>query len=462
MLVCHLTPAGRKVGHETFAMLIDRLYWLALRAEAVVARLTGWRAEHHRAELKSYFHNDRFEQTPTNQHSLVVFAGTIGELNAISSFVSVYFEHWPKDRLIVLMGSNQYFEAVTRSHPDALVGELSWRSPRLHRIFRQRTQPRCLIIGEGPCLDRRFPVRFEMALLIACRDGGVPAYVVNACAYEPVVVSRPDRLEHRFFGALHTKAIRRWFAPSEVVAAQLADMGVPRNRLSVVGNLKFEGAQVPVQSGRGPARYAQIDEFAGFRLGPIFVGGNVNAIDEQTDVFNAWQELRGKYPSARLVVAPRYLQYDNVISDFTDLVQANGVRFALWSSGLEAAKDCDVLIVDTYGELFQFYGIATICYAGRNHGVLESLGQGKPTMVSANWLTSSGGYEIYRRLVDARALIQVPDLTELGRVAIRLVEEESYRLGYIARAQAVIVDEGGAGKRTLEAIREDIEGQRKL
>lgn len=439
-------------------MLIDRLYWLALRAEAQFARLTGWRAEHHQAELKSYFHNDRFTPTPPNRHSLIVYAGTIGELNAITSFISAYLEHWPNDRLIVLMGSGQYLDAVSRSRPEAIVGKLSWRSPRLHKTFLQQTKPRCLIIGEGPCLDRRFPVPFEMGLLVVCRARKVPTYVVNACAYEPSVVSRIGRLEHKFFGALHTKAICRWFAPSEAMAAQLADMGVPKNRISIVGNLKFDGMQTQAQPDSGTDRSEQIDKFAGFRSGPIFVGGNVNAIDEQTDVFNAWQELCGKYPSARLVIAPRYLQYDNVISDFTDLLQANGVRFALWSAGPEAAKDADLVIVDTYGDLFDFYRVATICYAGRNHGVLESLSQGKPTMVSANWLASSGGYEIYRRLVGADALIQVPDLTELGRVAIRLIDDDMFRDGYTTRARSIIDMERGAGKRTLEIIGDDLAG----
>ena len=435
-------------------MLKARSYRLLLRAEKMLARVTQWHAEHHRTRLESYFHDTTLTDGDTAGRSLVLYANTIGEYNAVSSFTSAYFDHWPNDKLVVLVSSRRYFDAIARSRPNVNVGVLNWRSTRLHDAFLQRTNPRFLVISEAPCLNGFLPP-YPLGLLASCLVHDLPVYVVNACRYERTPLSRLQKMEDICFGDLHQKAIAQWFAPSESMAAQLVDISVPRQHITVVGNLKFDSAQSRKCTNDTIARKKNIHAFRQSRDGPIFVAGNVSEMDEQLIVFSAWQEIRSKYPLSRLIIAPRYLQYERAMSDLSHFLQKEGVKYGLWSKGAKANEGVDALILDTYGELFDFYGIASLCYAGRNHGVLESLGQGRPTLVCTQWNESSGNFEIYRRLVEAGALVQVQDPAELGRVGLRVLDDKTFRQTCIACAQSVINAEKGAGVRTLKFIQTD-------
>ena len=433
-------------------MLQARLHRFLLWVETALAGLTRWRRDHHQGVLERYFCDGSLSSAEHGQRALVVYAGTIGEFHAVASFITAYFERWPDDRLIVLMGRERYLQTVVESRKGSSAGLLNWRTPRLDDRFLHWARPRFLVLAEGPCLDGYFPIPFQLGLLSACLLRNLPVFVINACSYRKNISSPIDKVEHACFGSLHGKAVAQWYAPSEAMAERLAADGVPREKISVTGNMKFDAFRSSRTDATKPNREQRIADFAAYRTAPLMVGGNVNAIDEQEDLFRAWKQVRDHYPATRLVIAPRYLQFENVISDFRALLTAEGIRHGLWSAGAEANRESDVLIVDTYGDLSHFYGVADLCYAGRNHGVLEPLHRGKATMVSTNWLDSSGGFEVYRRLVEAGGLVAVSDQTDLGAVAKRLLEDDAFRKATIERANAVIAKEDGAGERTLQQL----------
>jgi 3-deoxy-D-manno-octulosonic-acid transferase len=129
---------------------------------------------------------------------------------------------------------------------------------------------------------------FWPAQFAATEAAGVPVVVVNA------TMSPRSFARHQRNPAVANRTIlkaQRIYAQDEAIATRYAELGVPRERIDVVGNLKL----VPLKS-TGPATKDAT---------PLIAFGNVHR-DEIEVLAPAIAELRARRPEVRLVLIPRY------------------------------------------------------------------------------------------------------------------------------------------------------------
>ena len=67
----------------------------------------------------------------------------------------------------------------------------------------------------------------------------------------------------------------------------------------------------------------------------------------------------------------------------------------------------DVIVLDTIGELRDFYAISTVSYVGMNHNILEPLMYNKSVIILPGWEKLYPTYPVYKKLTEMEAITEV-------------------------------------------------------
>lgn len=279
-------------------------------------------------------------------------------------------------------------------------------------------------------------------LLHQAQCAGVPVLIASARVSE-----RSARIYRRLPGLLRAAlAADVWVgAQTEVDARRFAALGVPAARLCVVGNLKFDRALPPGLVLRGRqlrTRYA-----AGR---PVWVAGSTHT-GEQPIVLDAHALLLAQQPQALLILAPRHPQR------FSAAAAAIGAHGFGWlaRSGGAASGDYQVLLLDTLGELSDFYAAADVAFVGGSltpvggHNLLEPAALGLPVLSGPANFNSP---EVARALARQGALTIVQDAAGLAAALARLLADPDARTQQGAAGRAAVEANRGALERLLALI----------
>jgi 3-deoxy-D-manno-octulosonic-acid transferase len=279
---------------------------------------------------------------------------------------------------------------------------------------------------------------------------GIPIFILNGRITEKSV---------RRFGLIRPivraalKSVAVVCAQGEEHAERFRRLGVPADRVTVTGNLKFDGAPSPAA--------APHDDPTIRRLGIrpqdlVWIGGSTHDPEEKL-ILNAQAALRARHPRLRLVLVPRHPERAEAVAKE---VAAHGLRCYKSSSlATGAAPPANlqdaVIVVDTVGELRKLYGIATLAFVGGSlirHGgqnLIEPAALGCPVLFGPH---VENFREIADALLAAGAAVQVPDAAALETAAGDLMAHPD-RLAAMAQAGRRTVDAGrGATDRTLDVL----------
>jgi 3-deoxy-D-manno-octulosonic-acid transferase len=184
---------------------------------------------------------------------------------------------------------------------------------------------------------------------------------------------------------------------------------------------------------------------------PMWVAGSTHGGEEEI-VIEAHQLVRGAHPRALLVLVPRHPpRFDEVAHG----LQRAGIRFVRRSQRLgekagAAAASAGVLLVDTLGELLDFYAAADVAFVGGSlipiggHNLLEPAALGLPILTGPY---NANGADIAQLLIARGAAEVVHNAGELGgRVSMLLSDPyERNRIGALGR-DSVDSNRGALGK----------------
>ncbi len=279
-------------------------------------------------------------------------------------------------------------------------------------------------------------------LLHQAQAAGVPTLIASAR-----VSARSARIYQRLPGLLHAALSGGvWVAAqTDADAQRFAALGVPAARLAVVGNIKFDrqlSAGLPERGALLRARYA-----AGR---PVWVAGSTHAGEEQI-VLEAHRRLCERLPAPLLILAPRYPQrFDAVAASLA------AAGFSYIRRSVEAAEgDYQVLLLDTLGELAEFYAAGDVAFVGGSlvavggHNLLEPAALGVPVLSGPEQFYSP---DIARVLSERGALTIVHDAAGLAAALQRLLTDPQARATQGAAGCAAIAANRGALERLLGLI----------
>jgi 3-deoxy-D-manno-octulosonic-acid transferase len=232
---------------------------------------------------------------------------------------------------------------------------------------------------------------------------------------------------------------------------RFVDAGYDAHKLFRVGSLKYDVAELG--SINQDVAYRLRDYFKWSPEDPIVIAGSTFEGEEEMflDIFG---RLKKEIPNLRLILAPRH-------SERRDSVVATCQKFPYYfvqrskMNNIPVNVAPDVFILDSTGELSQFYWLGTVTFIGKSltaHGgqnFIEPIRSSSPTLVGPYMENFESIVEQYK---NKNALIQVQNKEELEVALVDLLKNPEKRVEYSKRSFDVYQGYLGAGKRTAEYI----------
>jgi 3-deoxy-D-manno-octulosonic-acid transferase len=226
-----------------------------------------------------------------------------------------------------------------------------------------------------------------------------------------------------------------------------AALGIARDRINHAGSIKYDPENTDVDLTTPQS------VLAGFGLEnrTIIFGGSTHAGEEKilVEVFRA---LRREFVDLLLVLAPRHTERT---AEVQGMLEEAGFRVARRSQAPVADPFLECVILDSTGELRDWYGVATLAFVGKSllarggQNPAEAILAGKPVLfgphmenfaVLANSLVAHGG------------AIQVSSATDLLRAMTNLLANPEQCEELVKNARHVLDTHRGATARTAQLI----------
>ena len=231
----------------------------------------------------------------------------------------------------------------------------------------------------------------------------------------------------------------------EAHAARVLEMGAPRERVRVLGNLKYDALEEVL----APDSLADLIR-DGTR--PLWVAGSTVDGEEEI-VLRAFKRVREQVPQASLLIAPRHPERFAVVPGIVEAeglscVRRTSLRPGAWPEG-------HVVVLDTLGELARVYTLATVVFVGGSlvpaggHNILEAAVAGKPVVVGPHM---ENFQEIADEFVGADAVVQVSSADGLVTEVVRLLNDADRRAALGEKARSLVHRNRGALRTTVDAL----------
>jgi 3-deoxy-D-manno-octulosonic-acid transferase len=271
-----------------------------------------------------------------------------------------------------------------------------------------RLRPRLLILIETELWPN---------LLHEAASAGIPILIASAR-----ISARSSRLYRRFPSLMHDALEQNVWVGAQTAAdlERFAAMGVMPQRLTLVGNIKFDRI-LPADIHERGAQWRAY--YAGGR--PVWVAGSTHP-EEEAIMLEAHRQLRSSQPRALLILAPRHPARFTAAAA---AIAAKGFQYAR-RSGAGSEGPPDVLLLDSIGELLEFYAAADVAFVGGSlvpvggHNLLEPAALGVPVISGPEQLNSP---DVARVLAEQGGLITVRDADELAAALSSLIGDPDKR-----------------------------------
>ena len=239
-------------------------------------------------------------------------------------------------------------------------------------------------------------------------------------------------------------------AQSVSYASRFEKLGLPRERLVVTGNVKFDNA-----AGNRDAEQVlmrkQMLQLTG--LNRILLAGSTQSPEEKI-VLDMFAELSKRWPDIKLILVPRHAER---FAEVAKQIAAIGLPWAQRSQCPVTVSDPNwrIFLGDSVGELRWWWGLAEIGFVGGSFGdrggqnMIEPCAYGVATCFGPNTRNFS---DIVKLLQEHNACAQLQSPEELGPWIESMLEDPARRNEMAQRARSVCQTHRGATQRTWEHL----------
>jgi 3-deoxy-D-manno-octulosonic-acid transferase len=235
-------------------------------------------------------------------------------------------------------------------------------------------------------------------------------------------------------------------------AQRFAALGARPDRVTVVGNLKFEMGLPPDLRMQGQALRQGWGEQR-----PVFLAASTREGEEEP-VVEAFRGILKRFPLALLILVPRHPAR---APHALQLARSSGLSTAVYRAGLNAggstglgsAAPLECLVVDVTGELLRFYAACDVAFVGGSltrtggHNMLEPAALSVPVLFGPHTFNFA---DISRELLAAGGAKRVLDAAGLEVSVCELLGDAALRQQMGAAGHAVVARGQGALAHTLD------------
>lgn len=287
-------------------------------------------------------------------------------------------------------------------------------------------------------------------VIAACIKKQIPVLLLNGRVSDRMAGAGP------IVRALYKWAFTRMSAigvQTETDAKRIIALGAPENKVTVVGNMKFDGLMSAPDRGKIAALEAEFNP-GGERM--TFVAGSTHPGEEEL-ILDAFEAARREFPGMLLVIAPRHIERADTVKS---LAEARNLTTALRTEAASPLpRALDVLVLNTIGELRYLYAISTACFVGGSlierggHNVLEPAACGKAPFYGPHTANFRDSVLALEHGLGGRP---VKDGADLSSRLTACLADGAARARTDARALEVLISNSGATNRALDLLKKYI------
>ncbi|HNW39296.1 MAG TPA: 3-deoxy-D-manno-octulosonic acid transferase [Candidatus Omnitrophota bacterium] len=374
-----------------------------------------------------------------------IHAVSVGEVNAVKGLVAQLRQAYPSKKLVistVTATGNKIARSLIQEGDFLTYLPLDF-SFIVKRVLK-KINPCVLIIAETEIWPN----------LITCLNRlQIPVITVNGRISDS---SYGGYRLIKFFIRPILSMVKQFCVQSDRDALRLVNLGVLKQKIQVTGNVKFD---IKIEA------YPP-DQVLTYRLGlwlepldKLLVCGSTHP-GEEALIITAYQELRLVFPRLKLLIAPRHPERKDQVSR---LIKNKGFTPVLISGIAQVCPACvnnPVFILDTVGDLCNYYSAADIVFIGGSlvkqggHNILEPASQKKPVIFGPYMFNFRDISELF--LANQAALV-ANDSQELAEGVKQLLSSELLAKDLVERAYNLILKNRGATSKNIGIIKQLIQ-----
>ncbi|HOK08401.1 MAG TPA: 3-deoxy-D-manno-octulosonic acid transferase [Candidatus Hydrogenedens sp.] len=388
--------------------------------------------------------NRFFPPIPPLTNPVWIHACSVGEVNQIEPFIKQWHEIFPNISLMLTVSTISGFQQAERKYKEYSIN-ITWcpfDHPEVVESFLKQIAPRLLVIVETELWPN---------LIRLTNKYHIPIAIING------------RISDKFF-----RLYRRWkkvykdliqkiniiMTPTEEYAERFTELGADTQKICVVGNIKYDSVATGININiRNRLRMsldipkdAKVIVFGSLRDGDEIVAKRV------------WEELHTKFPNLFLILAPRHPEKKNQI-----MAYFGSEPIILRTDNLKGKRRQEekIIVIDTIGELNQFYSIADVAIIGGSwfpgvdgHNPLEPAGLGVVPIFGPYMRNFQ---EPAEKLTKDDGAIQLQNYEELPSVIEKLFQSPYESINYGTRARKIVLQNQGAVQKTFSLLSNLIE-----
>ncbi len=251
------------------------------------------------------------------------------------------------------------------------------------------------------------------------------------------------------------RMVSRFCVQSDLDALRLSSLGVEPEKIQVTGNVKFDINLEPVDRAKAAAYrsklwLAQADK--------LLVCGSTHPEEEEI-IFAAYHKLLAVFPGLKLLIAPRHPERSQRVAKIAENYDFMPVLISKISATCPACMKHPVFILDTIGELFNYYSAADIVFIGGSlvkrggHNVIEPASLKKPVVFGPQMFNFR---QISILFLKNQAALMAGDSRELAGRIKEVLSSDLLAKGMGQRAYDLIIKNRGATDRNIQIIKQYI------
>ena len=380
----------------------------------------------------------------TNEGCLLVHAVSVGEVLSVVPIVERLKEEFQLP--VILSTTIDDGETIAQKAPGLFAATtfscLDF-SPFV-RFFLKNLKPRTIIISETDLWPN---------MLLNCKEQFIPVYLTNGRLSEKLAKGALG------LGTLASEvllAFQHLFVQRNVDRDNLLALGLPRGRITVAGNTKYESATKNHSMNKMTEKVIEtlLDQSR-----PVIVGGSTHEGEEEL-LFDVYSAMPARRP--RLVIAPRIIER---ASKILEMAQSRELAAMKWTELVESEDwekgliELDLIVIDVLGELGHLYHSANVVFVGGTfgnvggHNFLEACACSKAVVIGPDCRNFSADLALFLR---EKGLVRVEKKEQFVNEVRLLLEDEARATDMGERARAILERNLGAAERTASAIGNDL------
>jgi|LSQX01.3.fsa_nt_gb 3-deoxy-D-manno-octulosonic-acid transferase len=297
-----------------------------------------------------------------------------------------------------------------------------------------RINPKLIIIVETEIWPSLLKIAYDKKIPVALINGRISPS------------SYPKYKKMRFFVGKFLRLFSVITMRNHEEAGRIMDMGALKEKIKVVGSMKFDLAY-DMSKQIDPSKIREQYKISSNKKVAVF--GSLHPAEEE-GVVEVVAKLLNRFKDILIIIVPRYLDK----TDIYKILSNKKIKY-MRKSSFVAGEEFSVLIVDTYGELNNFYSICDMAFVGASlnpwggQNPIEPISFKKPVVYGKyNWHF----LEEWRLIKEGGGGIEVDSFVSLYDQLVKLIENPSLASEIGEKGYNTLLENMGATERNLKVL----------